>query len=267
MKNSICILLIILMLLFVSCASPAAPTANSDVTEPAAINTEAAEPTPDETEVPLPTPDETEVPLPTPFMLENDNSPIIYPEKKALSAEDQELADRCYALLEEEYPEFYKIPRELMLERVDRDGKYYSVEFIFCLGGCSTFATYKFATAHPYPEGKWFTYGDIYGYEFTPDSVLTEAEVAMIKTLIADSISAYIDENKLKTTEVSTEKMHLMWTVFEGKLCAMSEEIAYVTDETTEKYGCGDHAHVLGLVFVDFTPDGAQLTDRGAIGD
>lgn len=200
---------------------------------------------------------------PAPQASGSGNSNIACPEKEELSPEMQALADRYYEELKDNYPEFYAIPRELLSEYVCSDD-YLTVAFGFCLGGYATEYNCEFSTSPAYPDGHW----DMFGEEFSPFSncVLTADEVAEIKTMLFDSISAYIGEYRLDPRELSAETVRLTWNVIDGKLYACTEEIAAVTDETTREFGCGDHAHVFGKVLVEFTEGGAVLTDMGASG-
>ncbi|MBQ1520561.1 MAG: hypothetical protein IIZ56_03700, partial [Clostridia bacterium] len=53
----------------------------------------------------------------------------VRPEKFELTEKEQELADRYYELLKEQYPEFAAIPRELLKERVFIGEEYFDVSF------------------------------------------------------------------------------------------------------------------------------------------
>ena len=258
MKKSILILPLVFVFLFASCTAsvqlPLDP--GVDVTGPAV--TETAEPAPEETQAPEP----TQVPEPTPYVIVNGSSPIVYPAKMELSEEEQEIADRCYELFKQEYPLFADTPRELIREYVHTDD-YLSVTFIFCLGGYSLYNC-QFSTSPRNPKGEWSC--DDTNCEVFHDKVLTEDQVAAIKSMLFDSVSAYIDEYHLDKGDLSLDKVRIYWQYYNDKLTAEFEQIAYVTADTTKDFGCGDHAHVFGLVQVDFTENGIRLTDLGARG-
>lgn len=217
---------------------------------------------PKETEAPTaaPTQAPTEAPTPVPPA---DPEAVVYPEKPRMTNEEQAVADKYYEELREVYPDFARIPRELLRESVSVD-RYTSVIFTFCLGGRATNYRAMFSTGPRFPEGKWSIEGEDYA-EYA-GCVLTEGELASIRAMMFDSVSAYVEENKLDGSGLNAEDLLFAWQQKDGKLYAFSEFIANVTPETTASYGCVSHAHVFGSVLVEFTEGGAVLTDNGASG-
>lgn len=222
----------------------------------ASVGTEA--PTAVPTEAPAQAP--TEAPTPGP---DADWDAVVYPEKAEMTEEEQAIADRYYEELKEVYPEFANIPRELLSERVSID-EYTDVTFTFCLGGCPTDYKCVFSTSPRFPEGQWYMYGEEYaGFA---DRVLTKGEMASIRTMLFNSVSAFVEENKLDGSGLNADEIHVCWYLHDGKLYALTEYIANVTQETTETFGCLSHAHVFGRVLVEFAEGGAVLTDNEGIG-
>lgn len=187
------------------------------------------------------------------------------PEKAEMTAEDKALADRCYDLLKKHYPRFAAIPRELLLEQVyvyESDSK--DVSFTFCIGGCETEYKCIYSFGPEDPEGSWIMFGEEFaGFE---KCFLTEEETASLKTMLLNSTSAFIEENHLDGSRLDPDEINFNWTLNNGKLCAVSETIADVTDETTASFGCIDHAHVSSSVLVEYNGGGVTLTDLGVRG-
>ena len=246
MKKLVSIILCAMMLIALSACGETLPADPSSALNGTADPTAAPAVTP--------TPDPTAAP-----------DPVAYPKKTELSAEEQALADKYYELLKDACPEFYAIPRELINETVfvDSEGDV-TVDYWFCIGGCRTDYRCSFDTSSVFPEGNWTVFGE----EFAPiaDRVLTEGQMASVKQMIFDSVSAWINEKHLENGLSSIDDVIIFWTVNEGKLCADTEVIAHVGPDTEETFGCIDHAHVFGRVQVDFTDSGVELTDLGAFG-
>ena len=198
----------------------------------------------------------------TPASVSRNTDDDVYPQKNTLTEEEQAFADRAYALLKEQYPEFYRIPRALLNESV-YIGDFQRVQFSFCLGGYRTDYSCLYSVDSQNPDGQWEQYGE----ELAPfsDLVMKKEDLASLKAMLIASVSAWIEENRL-TGAPTDETLNLYWTLDEGKLYAETEVIAAVTEETTKEFGCGDHAHVFGSVLVEFTDGGVRLTDLGANG-
>lgn len=254
MKKLLYIFPLILIFLLASCTSQKPAPA-----DPGAQNTEEAAPTAELTEAPSPEPT-----APGSVFIENGDSPIALPKKDNLTPEEQVIADEYYELMKEAYPEFAAIPRERLKEWVNKDDKDIHVKFTYSIGGTATYYECEFFTSPMYPEGHWYIYGEDFA-QFS-ECAVTEEQIGAIKAMLADSINEYVNENHLSADKLEAEKEYVSWSIRDGKLCAMTESIAGVTDETTESYGCIDHAHVFGCVTVEFTESGVILTDTGAIG-
>ena len=188
----------------------------------------------------------------------------VRPEKFELTEKEQELADRYYELLKEQYPEFAAIPRELLKERVFIGEEYFDVSFQFCLGGAETNYECTYSTSPAYPEGKWEMFGNDYA-QFA-SRTLSESELESLKNMLYDSMNAWIEDRGLEKGDLSPEDLQLYWAIEDGGLCACAEEIVSVQAQGTTEYGCGDHAHVFGKVLVEFTDNGVKLTDLGTSG-
>lgn len=174
------------------------------------------------------------------------------PVKQALSAEDQSLVNSCYRELCRRYPHFGAIPREMLLESVNRgrDGAVVAVRFTFCLGGIQTDCECTYFPASLHSGSRWELREDEFRKYY--QSGLTEAEMSRIKAELTGQIRAQIESYHLALQEPLEDEIHLYWSADpDGRLCAMAECIAGVTPQTTREFGCGDHAHLFGKVPID----------------
>lgn len=200
-----------------------------------------------------------EVTVQVPGNSRNPASPVIKADKRLLDEAQQKIADHYYELMKERYPAFGEIPRE-MLDEFVYEGDYLSVSFTFCLGGEPTNYRCEFSTSPLHPEGKWDICGE--QYALFAGCALTEADLSAINAMLAQSMKTWAKERYLDGAEPG----NLYWSVVDGKLYAFAEAIGDVTEEATETFGCGDHAHIFGEVLVEFSDGKVTLTDLGANG-
>lgn len=180
------------------------------------------------------------------------NNSYLTPVKKELSEADRKTVDFYYREMVRLYPSFAKIPREMLMERIHRDD-YLTVSFTFCFGGLPTDCECTFSTSPRYPDGNWRINEDEFKRYYQSgidDTVMTE-----IRNYFSDEILKYINANKLDKTKFQKGSPHIYWQITDGQIYAGCEWIADITSFTTQKYGCGDHAHIFCRVLVDMTDD------------
>ena len=175
--------------------------------------------------------------------------PALYvrPEKKTFSSGDQELLNTYYLQMIKQRPAFAAVPREMLYESITHP-QYGSsiVEFIFCIGGIRTFCScHRYSNSDPWScsHENLLAFATI-GF--------TEAQMNKIRALLAQQTEDYIDQHHLEKTENLAENLHIYWECQDGRLFASSEHIAHVTPETQGSFGCGDHAHVMAKVYIEY---------------
>lgn len=170
-------------------------------------------------------------------------------KKARYFAEKREILDQYYDQMVVKYPEFGKIPREMLQEDISEEiseDKFFKVSFTFYFGGRPTGCKCTFSREPYSAEGKW----ELEENEFKKfyQSGLTEEQMAELEEMAYLQIDAYIEKYKLKRSD---DRMGIYFTVVNGEPCAQSESIADVTPFTTKEFGCGDHAHIFGTVVID----------------
>lgn len=167
--------------------------------------------------------------------------------------EEFEELDRLYKEGCRKFPEFFSAPRECFEETVYyyKDSPEVRYGFHLCIGGVSAFSYAEVSVSPEDPEGKWSSLDLLTGvYRFLPIG-FTEEQMSLIRNLLAEKIGLYIDEHRLERGDFSPENLYLYWEVKDKKLCASAEQIANTGPDTTEKYGCGSHAHIFCKVVID----------------
>ncbi|MBO4769946.1 MAG: hypothetical protein J5563_04110 [Clostridia bacterium] len=192
---------------------------------------------------------------------ENPENEYLYPEKRILNEEQQDIADRYYAEMIERYPQFGEIPREMLFEYVYHDNLITSVEFTFCLGGIKTDCHCLYQYGEKAPDGEWHVYEN--GFQKLYEKGISDEIVSEIRSMLEKQTKRYVRSHALKD---DGEYIPLMWSERDGKLCACSELIAHTTLFTLKKYGCGDHAHVYATVVLDISGGSVTLTNGGVTG-
>ncbi len=86
-----------------------------------------------------------------------------------------------------------------------------------------------------------------------------------IRTILKEQMRLCFEENKLISDTFDDEELELYWTCSNGEIYVSCEAIGYVTDETGKKFGCTDHAHIIGRADIEITDGGIVLTDYYAI--
>lgn len=192
---------------------------------------------------------------------ENPENKRLYPEKREMNEEQQQLADKYYLEMTEKYPQFGKIPREMLYEQVQIDSNYMMVMFTFCLGGIATNCRCYYHSGEKIPDGEWKADED--GFRIFYGGGISDEIVSEIRSMLEKQTKRYVRSHALKD---DGEYIPLMWIERDGKLYARSELIAHTTLFTFKKYGCGDHAHVFADVIVDINGDTVTLTNGGVTG-
>lgn len=173
------------------------------------------------------------------------------PQKEAVSAEDQALLDRYYAEMKQKYPEFGAIPREMLVEQVRyNEGIFQGVTFAFYFGGFRTGCQCIYSVSDSLVNDGWRLHENSFKKYY--NTVFPETTAAEIRNTLTAQIREYIDANKLDGSGLTEDSLYLYWQDNDGKLCVETEYIASVTPETTTNYGCWDHAHIFGRVYVEF---------------
>ena len=166
--------------------------------------------------------------------------------KESYSDQEQSLLDHYYDKMLLEFPEFGKIPREMLYEKIIWDNEDMEVSFTFYFGGRSTDCECTFRKTKTNPEGEWELKEDAFKKFY--QSGLSKAQMEELEAMAAEQIDAYIEKHRLKP---SKDKTGIYFQVVDGEPCVCMECIADVTLFTTKEYGCGDHAHVFGTVILD----------------
>ena len=189
------------------------------------------------------------------------DGPFVGPAKKEFSQEEQKTLDQYYDKMISRYPRFAAIPRKLLLESIykPKNSEYWEVSFTFCFGGIPTDCVCTFSTSPRYPAGHW----ELKENEFSAfyQSGLDESTMTKIQTSLAKGISECIEANHLEKASISAENLPIYWEIEDGKIYAGCEVISNVTPDTTNQYGCGDHAHVFGKILVEPSNGTARLGD------
>ena len=173
------------------------------------------------------------------------------PQKETVSTEDQAILDRYYTEMKEKYPEFGAIPREMLVENVNYvDGVFRGVTFAFYLGGFRTGCQCMYSVMGNMDNDYWSLHENAFKKYY--NTVFPETTAAEIRSKLTAQVREYIDANKLDGSGLTEDSLYLYWKDDDGKLSVNTEFIANVTPETTRHYGCGDHAHIVGRVYVEF---------------
>lgn len=186
-------------------------------------------------------------------------APYAKPEKTEFSADQRETVDRAYNEIIEKYPDFGKIPREMLLEEIYSADNNTNVLFRFCLGGVPT----QYICSYSHNIGVSVSNCWISGEEFKPftDWQIPEHSMGEIRSMLAKQTLLIMKAEKLDTGSFDRDKLVIYWSVDDdGQLYANSEYIASVTDETEKQFGCEGHAHVFNKVSV--TISGNTITLR-----
>ena len=175
--------------------------------------------------------------------------PYATPEKKEFTAEQKETVDRVYNEMLEKYPDFGKIPREMLLEEITEENLNTTVTFTLCLGGLPT--SYQYVYNHSIGGGGAKIF--VSGQEFKPFSEwrIPENSMGTIRSVLYNQTRNLMRAEKLDLEKLNMNDLSISWSVGEnGELYANSEYIADITDKTVNQYGEDGHAHVFNKVRV-----------------
>ncbi len=176
--------------------------------------------------------------------------PYVTCPKESCSEQEQAILDQYYDQMVVKYPEFGKIPREMLQEEFLGVAEEFEVSFTFYFGGRPTDCKCTFRKTSASAQGEWELKEDAFKKFY--QSGLTEEQMAQLEEMAYSQIDAYIEKYKLKQSD---DRTGIYFTVVDGEACVGAECIADVTLLTrlftTKEFGCDDHDHVFGTVVLD----------------
>lgn len=176
------------------------------------------------------------------------NENFIKPKQKEYTAEEYEIIEEAYKKVKAERPEFAKYPRDMFYVNYFVISGVVEVNFTFCVGGVSTEMRYKFIKRASYSDGE--VKHEESAFDGRYNIGLTQEQLDGYKADLASQIQRSIDNDKLEQSEDLINSLHLYWEEKDDGIYLCTEYIANVTEETTETFGCMNHAHLFGSVKV-----------------